>query len=57
VFFFRSEVYQSLAVDQNVVKTYTLLLKKYIDTEDKELQAMFALQRLYMEVEQPPSKI
>jgi len=44
-------------VEQNVVKTYTLLLKKYIDTEDKELQAVFALQRLYMELEQPPSKI
>nr|CAB3241855.1 eukaryotic translation initiation factor 4 gamma 3 [Phallusia mammillata] len=44
-----------MEMDKMVIKRHILLLKKYIDTEDKELEAVFALQRLWVLLDQPPN--
>lgn len=46
----------SLRVDVEVLKVRAKLLQKYLCDEQKELQALYALQALVVTLEQPPSK-
>lgn len=46
----------SLRVDVEVLKARAKLLQKYLCDEQKELQALYALQALVVTLEQPPSK-
>ncbi|XP_076817515.1 eukaryotic translation initiation factor 4 gamma 3-like isoform X2 [Clavelina lepadiformis] len=46
---------KQLEVDKDFLKDRSLLLKKLIDTEEKELQAVYALQKLFLILEQPPN--
>lgn len=43
-------------MDVGVLKTRAKLLQKYLCDEQKELQALYALQALVVTLEQPPSK-
>lgn len=46
----------TLRVDVAVLKARAKLLQKYLCDEQKELQALYALQALVVTLEQPPSK-
>ena len=43
-------------VNKELVTSRSNLLRKFLVSEDKELQAVYALQRLFVDLEQPPSK-
>lgn len=45
----------SLRVDVEVLKVRAKLLQKYLCDEQKELQALYALQALVVTLEQPPN--
>ncbi|XP_078490962.1 eukaryotic translation initiation factor 4 gamma 3-like [Ciona intestinalis] len=45
----------AMEVDKEVIKSRTLVFKTFVDTEDKELEAVYALQKLYSDLEQPPN--
>lgn len=54
--FFSPVVETPLRVDVQVLKVRARLLQKYLCDEQKELQALYALQALVVTLEQPASK-
>ena len=47
---------QNAELNTDILTKRSILLKKYINDEAMELTALYALQRLYVNLEQPPSK-
>jgi len=52
-----SEDKQGMENGKNIIKSRTLLFKKYVDGEAKELQAVYAMQKLNHELDSPPNTL
>uniref|UniRef100_H2ZK86 Eukaryotic translation initiation factor 4 gamma 3 n=1 Tax=Ciona savignyi TaxID=51511 RepID=H2ZK86_CIOSA len=45
----------AMEVDKQVIISRSVVFKKFVDNEEKELEAVYALQKLYSDLEQPPN--
>ena len=47
----------TVELDKDIFENRSILLKKYINDDTMELQALYALQKVYVDLEQPPSTL